>query len=388
MEALILAWYVLVETQSVLMLTLFASLQYVGTLFAPMFGVMGHRIGNKKMLCMMRATYFVLAVTLMLLALTGLLVPWHVFVIAALMGMVRPSDLVMRYALVGETMPVDRLMGATSISRTTQDSARIMGALAGAAIVAMLGMGAAYVAIACIYALSFVLTLRVEGARPVTVASGHATVHIPPSTPWRDLREGLAYVWNTPQLLAAMWLAFLVNLTAFPLTNGLLPYVAKEIYFTDQKGLGYLVASFAFGALLGSIVLSRLGHVIRPARMMITGCLVWYLLLAVFTQMPGFLSASVVLIFVGFAQSLGMVSMSAMLLRTSDARFRSRVMGVRILAVYGVPIGLLVSGPLIRSVGYPATVMLYSAVGLIFTLLIARYWRNHVWRDNAPGNMQ
>ena len=63
-------------------------------------------------------------------------------------------------------------------------------------------------------------------------------------SPWRDLREGIAYVWSAPQLLAALLLAFLVNMTAYPLSNGLLPYVAKEIYGIDQAGLGYLVASW------------------------------------------------------------------------------------------------------------------------------------------------
>ena len=42
----------LVETQSVLLFTLFASLQYLGTLLAPMFGVVGDRIG-RNLLCAM-----------------------------------------------------------------------------------------------------------------------------------------------------------------------------------------------------------------------------------------------------------------------------------------------------------------------------------------------
>ena len=73
METLILGWYVLVETGSVLLLTVFASLGYVGTLIAPMFGVVGDRIGHRDLLAMMRATYAVLAATLMTLALTGYL---------------------------------------------------------------------------------------------------------------------------------------------------------------------------------------------------------------------------------------------------------------------------------------------------------------------------
>jgi len=386
METLILGWYVLVETQSVLLLTLFASLAYLGTLFAPMFGVMGHRIGNKKLFCAMRATYATLATVLMILILTGVLVPLHVFIIAALMGLVRPSDLVMRYALIGETIPGNQLMGATSVSRTTQDSARIIGALAGAGLVAVLGMGPAYVVIACFYAVSFLLTLGVGGARSrARPPDDRAGVSSRPS-PWHDLRDVVAYVWTTPELLAAMALAFLINLTAFPLVMGLLPYVAKEIYRTDQTGLGYLVASFAFGALLGSVTLSRIGHTIRPARMMLVCCAIWYAMIVVFAQMQGLLGGSMALMAAGLAQSLGMVPMQAMLLRVAAERFRGGVVGIRMLMIYGVPIGLLIAAPLIGRFGYPATATLYCAIGLAFILVIAVRWRAHLWRLEAPAN--
>jgi MFS family permease len=386
METLILGWYVLVETQSVLLLTLFASLAYLGTLFAPMFGVMGHRIGNKKLFCAMRATYATLATVLMILILTGVLVPLHVFIIAALMGLVRPSDLVMRYALIGETIPGNQLMGATSVSRTTQDSARIIGALAGAGLVAVLGMGPAYVVIACFYAVSFLLTLGVGGARSrARPPDDRAGVSSRPS-PWHELRDVVAYVWTTPELLAAMALAFLINLTAFPLVMGLLPYVAKEIYRTDQTGLGYLVASFAFGALLGSVTLSRIGHTIRPARMMLVCCAIWYAMIVVFAQMQGLLGGSMALMAAGLAQSLGMVPMQAMLLRVAAERFRGGVVGIRMLMIYGVPIGLLIAAPLIGRFGYPATATLYCAIGLAFILVIAVRWRAHLWTLGAPAN--
>ena len=55
METLILGWYILAETGSVLLLTLFGSLQYFGTLVAPVFGMAGDRIGHRAVLCAMRA---------------------------------------------------------------------------------------------------------------------------------------------------------------------------------------------------------------------------------------------------------------------------------------------------------------------------------------------
>ena len=143
METLILGWYVLVETGSVVMLTVFASLQHLGTLIAPMFGVVGDRIGARNILCTMRGFYGLLAGIVMVLAYAGLLSPTYVLISATLLGMVRPSDIGMRAALVGETMPPGQLMGAMSVQRTTMDSARIAGALTGASLVAAMGIGPA-----------------------------------------------------------------------------------------------------------------------------------------------------------------------------------------------------------------------------------------------------
>lgn len=380
METLILGWYVLVQTESVLMLTLFGSLQYIGTLVAPMFGVLGDRVGHKRTLCCMRAAYTVLAASLMIFAFTDVLSPVHVFVVAALMGIVRPSDQVMRYALIGAIMPPDRLTVALGVARTTMDSARVVGALAGAGLVASVGMGPAYAVIASFYAVSLILTLQVKSATKKSAADLSAT------TPWRDVTDGLAYVWTRGHLLAAMLLACLVNMTAFPLLMGLMPYVAREIFGTDQTGLGYLVASFAAGALCGSLLMTRLGAKLRPARAMIVFCAIWYVGIIVFARMPTHASACMILVFTGCVQSIGMVSMSSMILRSTDAEFRGRVMGIRMLAIYSLPIGLLAAGQLVPLIGYPNTATLYCIIGLACTALIALRWRDHLWRREASSN--
>jgi predicted MFS family arabinose efflux permease len=385
MEQLILGWYVLVETRSVFMLTVFASLLYIGTLLAPISGVIGDRIGNRNLLGAMRGLYTALATILMTLAFLDAVTPTVVLAVATLLGLVRPSDIGVRAALVGETMPADRLMGAMSIQRTTLDSARIFGALTGAGLVATLGMGPAYLFVVSFYATSCLLIFRVDNAHRAHHRAGSAGGGERPS-PWRDLREGLAYVWNTPHLLAMMCLAFLVNVTAFPLFNSLMPYVAKEVYGADQTVLGYMVAGAAFGALAGSIGLSRHGGAIRAGRVMIVFCAAWYAMLLAFahTQHPG--AGIPLLVLAGCAQSLGMVPMAALLLRTSDARLHGRIMGIRMLVIYGNLPGLLISGPLIASYGYPATATLYCAIGLAFTLLIALRWRAHLWGPGAPLN--
>jgi MFS family permease len=384
METLILGWYVLVETGSVLLLTLFASLTYIGTLIAPMFGVVGDRIGHRDLLAMMRATYAVLSGTLMTLALTGHLSPLYVLVIVAIMGLVRPSDLGVRGALVATIMPSDQLIGAISISRTTMDTARIAGALSGAGLFAALGMGPAYVAIVSLYIASTLLTLCVVAPskpHPIDKVADNA----PRRSPIRDLKEGVAYVWTTPRMRAAIWIAFLANLTAYPLSNGLLPYIAREIYGTNQTGLGYLSASFAIGSLLGSILLSLING-IRVARLMIGSTALWYATLLVFAQMQSVPSAIACLMLAGFSQSLAMISIAVILMRTATEHFRGRVMGVRMLAIYSLPLGLLAAGSLIGEIGFAATGTLYAAAGLALMLAIVLHWREDLWHLHAPAN--
>lgn len=378
METLILGWYVLVETQSVLWLTVFGALQYLGTLVAPLFGVAGDRIGHRNILFGMRAAYAVVAGTLMMLAFTGSVTPLVVLVVSSFTGMVRPSDLGVRSALVAETMPAERLIGAMSIARTTSDSARVAGALAGAGLFAAFGMGFAYVIVTGFYLFGALLTLGIaEPRRHVSLAM---TPDDPHPSAWRDLKAGLAKVRDTPTLLALVSLAFLANLTAFPLTNGLMPYVAKDVYGIGQTGLGILVAGFASGALIGSLVLSHAGANIALPRLMIVGTLIWYALLLVFAQMPGPVSGFVCLLLAGFMQTLCMVPLSIILLRASGEKFRGRVMGVRMMAIYSLPLGLLAAGPLIDLMGFRATASLYALIGLVFTAIIALRWRADLWR--------
>ncbi len=384
MELIILGWYILVETKSVLLLTVYGSLPYTGILLAPMFGLIGDRIGHRNVLCTLRALYTLLSLALMVLALTGRLNSLFVLIIATLLGIVRPSDIVMRQALVGGSMPGDLLMGAMSVSRTTQDSARIAGALAGAALVATLGIGPAYIVIAGLYFVSCLLTFGVVGGRLARTAKASGAPV--PASPWRGLATAVTYIWTTPYVLATMCIAFLVHLTAIPLLSSLMPYVAKEVYRVDQTVLGYLVAILATGALFGSIALSNASGLFRPARMAILCCALWHAVILIFAQIDNAPRGGAVLFVIGFLHSLVLVPMSVMLLRGIEPAFRGRVMGLRALVVYSMPLGLLISGQLIEEFGYRATASLFCVVGLIATLLIALYWRRHLWNPEAPAN--
>ena len=383
MEALILSWYILVETKSVFLLTLFLSMQYIGTLLAPMFGVMGDRKGQRRVLSTMRTIYAAQAFVLMALAFSGLLTPVYVFAVAFVMGLVRPSDIGMRNALIGATVPADKLMGAVSIQRTTQDSAKVAGALTGAGLVAALGIGPAYIVVTVFYAISAVLTMKgANPAAPPRLVAASAER----ASPWRDLREGAAYVWNTPLLLAAMVFAFMLNCSAFPMMHGLMAVMAKEIYQTGQTGLSHLVAAGGCGALVSSVIMSRIGHRVQPARFMLIFSSCWLLSLAFFANTTTPSAGIPFLLLAGLSQGLGQIPMATMLIRNCDPKFRGRIMGIRMLAIYGIVPGLLIAGWLIPRIGYPLTMTIYAVVAISLVVVIAARWRGVLWAREAPAN--
>ncbi len=388
MELLILGWYVLVESGSVVWLTLFGALMYVGTLLSPLMGTLGDRIGLRRVLATMRLGYALLAGVILWLAATGQLQPALVLGVAFLAGLLKPTDIGMRTALVSASVPPAHLVAAMGISRTTQDSARIGGALAGAGFMASLGMVSAYVVITTLYLLGAALTLKSAATRgaPATASPAPPLATASPSSPWRDLMEGLQHVWFTPRLRAAMLLAALVNLCAFPLSGGLMPYIARDVFGLDQQGLGWLVASYAGGALMGSLTLSALGTRLRPARTMLLTCVLWHLCLLGLALPVTVPVAMGLYMAAGLNQSLSMISLSVILLRTSEPRFRGRVMGARMLAIYTLPVGLLVAGALIPSIGFRALVAVYVGSGLLMTGAIAWVWRRELLPRQALAN--
>ena len=83
METLILGWYLLVETNSPLLVGLLGALRFGGTLLSPIYGVLADRVDRRAMLIAIRIIFFATAATIMILGLASVLEPWHILLLAA-----------------------------------------------------------------------------------------------------------------------------------------------------------------------------------------------------------------------------------------------------------------------------------------------------------------
>jgi len=134
------------------------------------------------------------------------------------------------------------------------------------------------------------------------------------------------------------------------------------------------------------VSLSVFGTRVQPARMMMATCVIWYFCLLGFAFATTLPMALLLLLAAGLAQSISMITLAIMLLRTSEERFRGRIMGVRMLAIYPLPLGLLIAGAMIPVIGFRATATVLVVTGLVLTLAITMGWRSHLVHREAVGN--
>ena len=365
METLILGWYLLVETNSPLLVGVLGALRFGGTLISPIYGVVADRVNRRTMMIALRLVFFATAATIMVLGLARVLGPVHILLLAAVVGLTRTAEHVVRQSLIADTVPGPMLVNAIGLSRTTQDTARIAGALAGAWLLTLLGIGSAYVVVVCFYGVSVLLALGITTPARRTQRE---------ESPLQNLKSGLGYMRGEPLILAVMFLAFIVNLTAFPVMNGLMPVVARDTFHLEANGLARFVAISAVGAFVGSIAVATFMRVRSPERVMVAGIVAWHVALLVFARTDSTPFAMFVLACFGLSMSVAMVTMSIVLLGRTSPEYRGRVMGIRSLAVYGLPVGLLLGGFLFERIGPQTTLIINSIAGLVLTAAIVAIW--------------
>ena len=372
MEFLVLAWFILQETDSPFLLGIYAALRFTGTLFSPIYGILVDRYRRDMMLRVVRFGFVLSALAILFLVLGDVLVVWHVFALVGVVGMARAFDTVTRQTVIPDVVPREGIMNAVALTRTGRDVMQIIGPMAGGVLLSRYGMSWSYAVIVGLYltGAAFALWLRIPSHQ--TAVRGSESI-------LSNLRQAFSYVRAREVVLGLLLLAFLVNLTGFPLNNGLLPVYAKDVLEVGAEGLGQLLGAYSVGSMIGSITIAALPRLRRPGVVMTVAGIAWHVGILALTFSVWFGPSMGVLALTGLAQSFTMVTMSMLLLSVTSPEIRGRVMGLRSLAVYGLPLGLLASGFLAEILGAAPALALNGLVGIAFGVVIAVAIRG-VWR--------
>lgn len=371
MEFLVLIWFVATHTESAFLVTLYGALRFTGTLFAPFYGIVVDRYDRLMLLRISRIIFTVIAVIIAALSFLDLIQIWHIFVLTGVAGMVRAFDNVTRQTLMADMVPRQNLGNAIALTRTGRDTTQIVSPVIGGFLLDSFGLGWAYVVIIVLLIGGTALTIPVKPPPRFPATRGEPI--------FKTLVESFRYARSHQVILALLLLAFLVNLTGFPLNQGLVPVFARDVLLTDSTGLGWLLGAYSAGAFVGSIVIAGIGNMDRAGRLMSLGSVAWHAAVAVLAASTLFNVSLGLLAFAGLVQSFTMVTMSILLLGSTPTEIRGRMMGLRSLAVYGLPLGLLVSGAIADTLGITFALVGNGVIGIVVTAAVVLALRQ-IWR--------
>jgi hypothetical protein len=111
----------------------------------------------------------------------------------------------------------------------------------------------------------------------------------------------------------------------------------------------------------------------------------WHLLTLPLAAAPPFGAALAILFAWGLFAGASFVALMVGLLRAAPTRFRGRVMGLRALAIYGLPLGLLMGGWLSEEFGEQTMLWVHGLTGLCLTAAAALAWPA-LWRGGTIGD--
>jgi MFS family permease len=305
-------------------------LQFVPMLFFGTFGgLIADRVDKRRMLYATQGSAGVLALTLGILVVTHSVQLTDVYVLAGLLGVVNLFDNPARQTFVSEMVGRTLLPNAVSLNSVVMNGARVIGPGIGGVLIVTVGVSTCFMVnaasyVAVLVALSFMRKSELHPTQAVERAKG-------------QVREGLRYVWSTPDLRNPLVSMAIVGVFAFNFTVTL-PLLAK---FTFHGGAGVyssFLAAMGAGAVCGGLFTA---HRSRPSQKLLAliGLLFGTLILAV-ALAPTRTVAIVLLIPMGAASISFIATNNAILQLRSEPSMRGRVMSLNATAFLGsTPIG-------------------------------------------------
>src|SRR5262249_43095361 len=140
-------WLVLNLTNSGTALGFVTALQFGPSLVLGLWGgVLADRLDKRKLLLGTQTALALVALTLGLLDVGGVVKYWHVLVLAAMLGMVTAVDTPTRQSFVVEMVGRNDLTNAVGINSTIFNGARIIGPAVAGLMITAVGTGWAFIA--------------------------------------------------------------------------------------------------------------------------------------------------------------------------------------------------------------------------------------------------
>jgi MFS family permease len=322
--------------------------------FGPLGGVFADRMDRRRVLYVTQALSGLLAGVFAVTVGTHSIRLWIVYLLALALGFVNVFDNPARQSFISEMVSTGDLPNAVTLNSVAANMARVFGAALGGVIAAAIGL-----------ALCFTFNALSFGAVLVSLAAMRSSELFPAervSRQKKQVRQGLRYVRNTPELLIPLLMIAVVGTLAWEFQVSL-PLMASEVFHGGAGSYGVMASVMGGGAVVGGLISAARA---RPrARALCLAAIGWGIAILAAAAAPSFALELAALVFVGYG-SITFNSLAKTTLQlAAKPEMRGRVMALWALAWMGsTPIG----GPIVGWTGQAIGARWALVIGGVATL--------------------
>jgi MFS family permease len=380
MQDTALPWLVLALTHSPVYVGLLVFARYAPFMLFGLFsGALADRFDNRRFVIVTQASSMLIAAGLAGLAFSHVDVLWPYFVLAFLGGAALVFDAPNRHALTFQLVGRDELPNAVALNSSLFNAGRVVGPAVGGILIAAAGVGWCFAinAVSFLAVLAGLLLMRASDLFPLDRGA-----ETQPAI--AAAREGLAYMWRSPQVKLVLAITLVISATGFNF-RVLLPVLASQTLHAGAEIFGVLFASFGVGALGGALASAALARASWKA--LVLGSAGFSGAMLLLAPVRSSAVAALLLLVIGFCFSTWSANSQSILQLTAPDRLRGRVLGLYLFAFAGFsPVGGLLAGWLADVGGTRLAFGVAGAAGLAVTALAVTQRRRAVAaRRPAPA---
>jgi len=330
-------------------------------------GVLADRVNRLRLLLVTQVLTSTTLTLVFMLTLFGVARVHHLLVLAALSNAFRAFDEPTRMSLIPQLVDRARLRNAITLGSIPWQAGRMIGPSITGLLIAAFGgtVGFALAMLASYGALVMYGGLTIRGE--ARVAHGQNV--------FGQFVEGLSFVGANFVFTCLIGLALMNSLFGISYIT-LLPVYADKIFGAGSTGYGLLQAAHGCGALIGTLTLASIAHLIRrPGVALLIGALGLGVELMVFSRAPMLGMALPVLLTVGFCNTFYLTQINTLLQHHVPDHLRGRVMSLYSLCFNLAPLGGLLAGAMAAAVDARFAVMVGGAIVATNALLLLRSQR-------------
>ena len=352
------AWLVLTLTGSSTALGVIVALQTLPVLLlGPYGGVIADRVDKRRLMVILQAAMGVQALVLAILTLGGVVRLWEIGLLALGLGLNNAFENPARQSFMLEMVGPENLRNAVSLNSVLVNVARTIGPAVAGIMIATVGEGWCFAlnAASFLAVIASLLRLDTRAIHP-SPPSGHEP---------GQLREGLRYVRNRPELLAPLLMMGAVGALAYEFQVSL-PVMASRGLDVGATGYGFMTASMGLGAVVGGLFVAAKGRTGLPVLVGASGA--FGIVLALAALAPSLALELLALALAGAASIAFMSCGNSTLQLAAAPSMRGRVMSLWFVAFQGsTPIG----GPIVGWVMAAAGARAGLGLGAVTCVLVA-----------------